>query len=385
MKITKFFALLGAVAFAFAACEPVVDNGGDNNGTQQGGIDDTDRPQPTGIITLTADKTTVEIGDIVTFTVTDAENQDVTSQANIYDAELTVVKDGKWTAATTGVYEFFATVGSENSNYVKVSVMAKVPEIPENPEPENLAFNHRAILVDFTGVNCGYCPDMVDELIKLHGTSWVKHYNEVTNHGLADRLTNGDPAKSAAATTMCNFYGSRVKGLPTLIMNFNGQGINRNYNSMASTLQSYIQLDGADVGISMAVSGDSEVVYYSSEIKAAKTNEYRATAWLLESDIYSPNQAGATKPEHKIYDFAIRNGLNITRSDISGEDLGTIEEGKSVEYSRAIEITSNSWKVDNCGVLVIVSAKDKNGKWEVVNSAYCPVNDSKAFEFVTAE
>lgn len=383
MKITKFFALLGAVAFAFAACEPVVDNGGDNNGTQQGGNDDTDRPQPTGSITLTADKTSVEIGGIVTFTVTDAENQDVTSQANIYDADLNVVEGGKWTAATTGVYEFFATVGSENSNYVKISVMADVPEIPENPEPENLAFNHRAILVDFTGVGCGYCPYMVDELIKLEKTSWHAHFNEVTCH--AGQFAGGDPAASAAATSLLSFYGARVQGYPTLIMNFNGQGISRDYNAMARALQGYIQLDGADVGISMAVSGDSEVVYFSSEIKAAKTNEYRATAWLLESGIYSPNQANATKPEHKIYDFAIRNGLNITRSDISGEDLGTIEEGKSVEYSRGIDVTSKGWEVENCGVLVIVSAKDKNGKWEVVNSAYCPVNDSKAFEFVTAE
>ena len=383
MKITKFFALLGAVAFAFAACEPVVDNGGDNNGTQQGGNDDTDRPQPTGSITLTADKTSVEIGGIVTFTVTDAENQDVTSQANIYDADLNVVEGGKWTAATTGVYEFFATVGSENSNYVKISVMADVPEIPENPEPENLAFNHRAILVDFTGVGCGYCPYMVDELIKLEKTSWHAHFNEVTCH--AGQFAGGDPAASAAATSLLSFYGARVQGYPTLIMNFNGQGISRDYNAMARALQGYIQLDGADVGISMAVSGDSEVVYFSSEIKAAKTNEYRATAWLLESGIYSPNQANATKPEHKIYDFAIRNGLNITRSDISGEDLGTIEEGKSVEYSRGIDVTSKGWDVENCGVLVIVSAKDKNGKWEVVNSAYCPVNDSKAFEFVTAE
>ena len=383
MKITKFFALLGAVAFAFAACEPVVDNGGDNNGTQQGGTDDPERPEPTGNITLTADKTSVEIGGIVTFTVTDAENQDVTSQANIYDADLTVVKDGKWTAATTGVYEFFATVGSENSNYVKISVMAKVPEIPENPEPENLAFNHRAILVDFTGVKCGYCPDMVDKLIKWEKTSWHAHFNEVTCH--AGDFAGGDPAASAAATSLLSFYGARVKGYPTLIMNYNGQGISRDYNAMAATLQSYIQKDGADVGISMAVSGDSEVVYFASEIKAAKTNEYRATAWLLESGIYSPKQANATKPEHKIYDFAIRNGLNITRSDISGEDLGTIEEGKSVEYSRGIDVTSKGWEVENCGVLVIVSAKDKNGKWEVVNSAYCPVNESKAFEFVTAE
>jgi thiol-disulfide isomerase/thioredoxin len=261
--------------------------------------------------------------------------------------------------------------------------MAEVPEIPENPEPENLAFNHRAILVDFTGVNCGFCPKMIDELIKLEKTSWGSHFNEVTCH--AGDFASGDPANSAAANSLNQYYGGRISGYPTLIMNFNGTGINRDYNAMAATLQGYIQLDGADVGISMAVCGDSENVYFASEIKAAKTNEYRATAWLLESDIYSPKQSGATKPEHYIYDFAIRNGLNITRSDISGEDLGTIEEGKSVEYSRAIEITSNSWKVDNCGVLVIVSAKDKNGKWEVVNSAYCPVNESKAFEFVTAE
>ncbi|MBR5854025.1 MAG: Omp28-related outer membrane protein [Alistipes sp.] len=382
MKITKFFALLGAVAFAFAACEQV-NNGGDNNGPQQGGTDGPDRPEPTGSITLSADKLSVAVGEVVTFTVTDAENQDVTSQANIYDAELNVVKSGQWTAATTGVYEFFATVGSENSNYVKVSVMAEVPEIPENPEPENLAFNHRAILVDFTGVNCGFCPDMIDELIKLEKTSWGPHFNEVTCH--AGTYAGGDPANSAAANSLNQYYGGRISGYPTLIMNFNGTGISRDYNAMASTLQGYIQLDGADVGISMAVCGDSENVYFASEIKAAKTNEYRATAWLLESDIYSPNQSGATKPEHYIYDFAIRNGLNITRSDISGEDLGTIEAGKSVEYSRTLGITSKTWVADNLGVIVIVSAKDKNNRWEVVNSLYCPVNESKAFEFVTAE
>lgn len=382
MKITKFFAFLGAVAFAFAACEPV-NNGGDNNGPQQGGTDDPGRPEPTGSITLSADKLSVAVGEVVTFTVTDAENQDVTSLANIYDADLNVVKSGQWTATTTGVYEFFATVGSENSNYVKVSVMAEVPEIPENPEPENLAFNHRAILVDFTGVNCGFCPDMIDELIKLEKTSWEPHFNEVTCH--AGTYAAGDPAASAAASSLLSFYGGRVNGFPTLIMNYNGQGISRDYNTMAATLQGYIQLDGADVGISMAVCGDSENVYFASEIKAAKTNEYRATAWLLESDIYSPNQSGATKPEHKIYDFAIRNGLNITRSDISGEDLGTIEAGKSVEYSRTLDITSKTWATDNLGVIVIVSAKDKNNRWEVVNSLYCPVNESKPFEFVTAE
>ena len=379
MKFTKFFALLGAAALAFAACDPV-DNGGTNNGNNNGSNDGGKLPTPTGNITLSADKTSIEVGEVVTFTVVDAENQDVTSQANIYDNDLNLVKDAKFTATTTGSFEFFATLGKENSNYIKVTVMAEVPVLPENPEPENLAFNHRAVLVDHTGVNCGFCPDMIDKLNALHKTSWGTHYNEVTCH--AGDYASGDPANSAAANTLNQYYGNKIAGYPSLVLNFNGRYIYRDTNDMAAALQSYIKLEGADAGIAVSVTGDSNGVYFASEVKAAVTAEYRATAWLLESDIYSPNQSGATKPEHKIYDYAIRNGLNITRTDLSGEDLGTIEAGKSVVYSGTLGVTSKKWIVENCGVLVIVSAKDNNGRWEVVNSLYCPVNESKPFEFI---
>lgn len=376
MKFTKFFALLGAAALAFTACDPV-----DNGGTNIGSDDDGGKlPTPTGNITLSADKTSIEVGEVVTFTVVDAENQDVTSQANIYDNDLNLVKDAKFTATTTGSFEFFATLGKENSNYIKVTVMAEVPVLPENPEPENLAFNHRAVLVDHTGVYCGYCPFMIDALGKLAKTTWHEHYNEVTCH--AGSYATGDPANSAAANTMNQYYSNNISGYPTLCVNFHGRSVSYDENAMAAALQSYIKLEGADAGIAVSVTGDSDGVYFASEIKAAVTAEYRATAWLLESDIYSPNQAGATKPEHYIYDYAIRNGLNISRTDLSGEDLGTIEAGKSVVYSGTLDVTSKKWIIENCGVLVIVSAKDNNGRWEVVNSLYCPVNESKPFEFI---
>ena len=33
-------------------------------------------------------------------------------------------------------------------------------------------------------------------------------------------------------------------------------------------------------------------------------------------------------------------------------------------------------------VVVVVSAKDENDRWEVVNSACCPLNESKPFEYL---
>ena len=40
------------------------------------------------------------------------------------------------------------------------------------------------------------------------------------------------------------------------------------------------------------------------------------------------------------------------------------------------------WKYENMGVLVIVSAKDANGGWEVVNTAKCQVGETKMFEYL---
>jgi hypothetical protein len=47
-----------------------------------------------------------------------------------------------------------------------------------------------------------------------------------------------------------------------------------------------------------------------------------------------------------------------------------------------LPITGTEWNSENMGVLVIVSAKDENGRWEVANTAYCPVGETKVYEYV---
>lgn len=375
MKISKFFALLCAAAtFAFVGCEPV-DGPEDQKPTPE-------PPTTTGSITLSADKTTIALGDTVKFTVMQ-EGVDVTAAATIYDPSMNKLANGEFVAEATGTYSFFATKGGESSNYVYVTVMASVPTLPEDTDVANTKFNHRILLVDHTGINCPNCPLMTDNLRAFHKTEWVNNYNEVTCH--AGGYAGGDPANSPAANVVNQFYSP--SGYPTLNLNFYSGNVPNYYTDtfvvkMDEEFKKLIKKDGADAGIAVAVTGDSEMVYATVSVKAAVEQEYKVTAWLLESKIYG-NQSGASEDYHKIYNYALRNvGGSYSRADISGDSVGVIKVGECAETGFELPITSSKWKVENMDVLIIVSAKDKTKRWEVVNTALCPVNSTVGYEYL---
>lgn len=376
MKLTKFFAFaLAALAFVGCGGDEPADNGGNT-------------PKPTGNITLKASETAVTVGTTITFTVTDSDGQDVTAAAQIYDPDFNELTNKKFTTTETGTFEFFATCENEYSNTVVIRVMAEMPNTPEDMEPENYSFNHRAVMVDHTAVNCGYCPWMTDYLIQYALTPNHKHYNEVTCH--AGSLASGDPAASSAATALMNYHSTYFDfGNPTLIFNFKtGEvGNSSSYGTVKSDidklLAGYIKKDGADVGIAMTVEGDEDKLLCAAEIKVAVDGEYFVNAWLLESDIYSPNQNGATKDEHKWYNYALRNfSEEVTKTNIAGVAIGTLKAGDKYTYGCELNITSTKWNWENMGALVVVSAKDDKGRIEVVNSAYCPVGEELPYEYL---
>lgn len=375
MKISKFFALLCAAAtFAFVGCEPV-DGTEDKKPTP-------DQPTTTGSITLSADKTTIALGDTVKFTVMQ-EGVDVTAAATIYDPSMNKLANGEFVAEATGTYSFFATKGGESSNYVYVTVMASVPTLPEDTDVANTKFNHRILVIDHTGINCPNCPLMTDNLRAFHKTEWANNYNEVTCH--AGGYAGGDPANSPAANVVNQFYSP--SGYPTLNLNFYSGNVPNYYTDtfvvkMGEEFTKLIKKDGADAGIAVAVTGDSEMVYATVSVKAAVEQEYKVTAWLLESKIYG-NQSGASEDYHKIYNYALRNvGGSYSRADISGDSVGVIKVGEYAETGFELPITSTKWKVENMDVLIIVSAKDKTKRWEVVNTALCPVNSTVGYEYL---
>lgn len=380
MKIAKFFALLGAVA-AFAACEPV-----DNN-------EPTPPVNTTGSIKLQVSAAAVAIGDEIEFTVLQ-EGQDVTALSTIYMNGSNGIEslDGyKYKATVTGSYTFFATKDAETSAYISVIVMAEVPDFPVDTDPTNTKFNHRVMILDHTGAGCGYCPLVTAALHHIEATDLKKNYNEVTCHGGGYASPTSDPGWSAAAEKIDD-YTPGISGYPHVRANFTNGNL-KNYGVPASfeaevrsLFNRIIKTNGADVGIAMNVIGDAQNVYAAASIKAAVTNEYKVVAWLLENKIVNKGQANYEGPYDDyiyVYNHAVRQiSGNYSSANVLGESIGTLEAGDTFNTAFQLPIISTKWNTDNMEVIILVSAKNAQGKWDIVNTAVCPVGEQITFEYL---
>lgn len=345
------------------------------------GNDPNDEPNvdPSEII-LSADKTSVEVGEVITFTVKEVSGKNVTATATIYDLDYNVVSNAKYKADTEGTFKFFATRNGYTSN----TLIIKVGNGVDNPEqPEEGAFLHKVLLIDHTAMGCGYCPNAIDNLRKLaNQTSWGPYYNEVSCH--AGRLAGNDPAGSQAATMLNEFQGSNglINGYPTIAVNLFRSAKNYTYTTIASVLSEVVKKDGADVGISLSVEKGSSKVICSAQIKAAVSNEYKVNAWLLENNIYSPDQNGATEEYHRYYNHALRaTSESVSYVDFSGKSLGMIYMGETRDYNCEIPVQS-SWEMNNLEVLIVVTARNGSNQWDVVNTAVCGVGQTTPFAYV---
>lgn len=332
------------------------------------------------VLTLTADKNKVSVGNAVTFKVTDELGRDLTKSAQIYDAELNKV-DSVFTLKKAGRYTFFATVGVSTSNNVNVVVLAQMPQVSADPNPSNLAFHHKMLVIKHGGVDCYACPSAIEELHKLAETQWKEYYNLVDNH--AGGFANSDPANSKAAEALYDFQlDYLVSGFPKVIVDFYTKLNSYLCKSIVEVIESRVKMDGAEVGITMAVDGDPENVYCAAQIKSAVSQEYKVNAWLLESDIYSPYQKGASKDFY--YDYALRDMSSVENGkyDVTGTSIGIIEAGSTCDFAVELPITSSKWNVENMGVVIVVSALNEKNRWEIVNTAYCPMSKSLVYRYV---
>ena len=362
MKLTKFFALALA-ALAFVGCDSTDTPGG-------GGSD-----KPTGDAVLTANNNSVEVNTPIEFTVTAADGTDLTAEAVIYDKSHDyVVVENPFTPTFDGDFEFYAVIGSIITNTVKVSVVPTIPALPEDAQPENTVFNHRILLVDHTGNTCGYCPQMMKALETVSKTG---DYHSKYYEAMAHTYSNGDPAFSGAASVVSNHHG--VNSYPTLTYNFY-HSTQSSYNDahIMGQIDALWKAEGADAGIAAAASLASTSVIVNAEVKAAVANDYRITAWLLEDGIYA-KQTNATEEWMNTHDNAIRQ--RVSSDDITGVDLGTIAAGETKSTALTLNIVGNKWNRDNLKVMVIVSAKNEKGQFEVANVAICPMNDVVTYDY----
>ena len=243
-------------------------------------------------------------------------------------------------------------------------------------------YNHRVLILDHTGSWCGYCPIAADDLHALANSSYASCYSEVTVHGSGSY----DPAYSQAAYIVDEFYDP--SGYPYLYLNFYGGNISHSSSissfvntTMAGIFASCRKESGADVGIAIKTQKQNSSLYIDIDVKSAKKQKYYVNAWVLENNIWSPNQANATSDIHKTYNHALRYiAGRYSTTYLAGDLLGELDVDMVGEKSYTVSIDSG-WNANNLEVLVIVSAPIGNDKYEVVNTAVCPINSTKDYEY----
>ena len=119
-------------------------------------------------------------------------------------------------------------------------------------------------------------------------------------------------------------------------------------------------------------------IVLNATVKAAQTAEFRIGAWLLEDGIYA-KQTNGTEEWMNTHDNAIRQ--RVDSESLSGLDLGSLAAGEKKDAAMSLKISSTKWNRDNFKVMVIVSAKNAKGQFDVANVAICPMNDVVAYDY----
>lgn len=332
--------------------------------------------------TADADQLRSDGVDAVTFnvSVTDAEGavHDVTEHAEIYlSFEKKPLSSNKFTTDKEGEYVFYAVYGLKVSEDIMITAINDVPELPADPSVDNLSFRHRMLLVQHTGATCSNCPRMMESLKTL---SQDASYNGLYHHVASHSYNGGeaDAAYSEAARDLSMAYN--LTGLyPMLTFNLTSTSTGTDLQEIRAQIDA-LKKDKADVGIaaSSKISGDDVLV--NVEVKAAQANNYRVAAWLLEDGIYSI-QSGMSESWHNTHDNALRYAAGkASQLSFVGDKLGALKEGEKAGKVFVLPV-EDAWVAENCEVLILVTAPDANGNYDVVNCALCQIGEAVTYDY----
>ena len=338
--------------------------------------------------TLTVDKSLVKSGEQVTFTVT-YEGEDVTASSTIHANYTNEEVSNPYTTTGSGDFSFYAKYNGIKSKICSVTVTpAYAPEFPEDSNPESYDFNQRILMVDHTGLGCGYCPYMKEAIKEAENNA---NYKDKFNVVYAYSYSSSEVCYTSASKTLFNYYqnicstskiGMYLTGYPSITLNYNHNTAG-NYNMVQSQINEVWDANPtASIALAAKIEGDKIVV--SASVKSSKTQNVKLSLWVLEDDI-TATQSNATASWMHNHHSVMRDApTTVSSTDISGVDFGYIEANSTM--SRVMEFdlfAASSWKVENFKVIAIISAPSEkyDNKYEVVNTAMCEMGSSIGFDY----
>lgn len=273
-----------------------------------------------------------------------------------------------------GVFEFYAMVGTKNSDYdnpLRITVTEQaVPKAPADPQPENLNFHRRSLLMQYTGTGCGWCPEMIYAIRQLYldeDTADKFVLAAIHNYGSAN-----DPMQIEKPYSNLGNMMMPGVGWPQTITDFYVANDIRDQAILKATfLQAQTTL-GTQAGISVATTYSNGSVVALVRVKANTENDFRVGAWLVEDDVVAEqaNNSANTYPyseeDFNTHEAAVRIAdSNRSSSNFTGYDLGTLKAGEYGDYLFTMTV-KDGWVADNCRLVVFATSK-VDGSYYVTN------------------
>lgn len=280
---------------------------------------------------------------------------------------------------TTGSFSFYVTYNiTESTKNSPVIVQVNndaIPDRPADPNEASTSFKRRAMVMQFTGTACGFCPYIIEPLETMAADA---AYKDKFTWAAIHTFNSDDPAKpsnSADEQKLPSIYG--ISGYPTVLVDI-GTMVGNSNNNIALNLanlkkavdNSVANAASAGIAAAMTLDENNRVVTARVSVKAKDAKVYRVGMWLIEDKIAAAQNGSSTIKSH---DNAVRY---VARgADGSADYVGypinegkTLNAGQIADYVFSINISDQSIKLANCQLLIFVTTSTGNS-YTVVNSA----------------
>lgn len=333
-------------------------------GSTGGGTTAPPPPPVARSIKVSLDKSQI-LGDnweTVTATVTDENNNDVTSSSTFYVNNASISGNAFWTGIP-GTYQVKASRSGVSSPVVTLTVA----------DPGPSPFSQKMIVEDYTGTWCGHCPRVG---IKLEDYVTNGHPNciVISNHG-----PSNDPFTFSSHGTLANSFG--VDSYPSV-------WIDRDFKWS----ENIAQLDGQFInrrpplGLALQTVVTGPTINVTAKVKFDVTTavNLRLVAYLLEDGQSYPqvnyNYYNLPNPINGY----VHNGiLRKTALDLFGDAIPTASQVKGMTYEKSFSVSASGYDISRCRILVFVTQGANNqGRKEkvVVNAQVVKAGLNKDFD-----
>jgi thiol-disulfide isomerase/thioredoxin len=344
------------VAFTVLSC---------SKGGSGGGGGGTTPPPPTGTLKVVIDKATIPADnwETVNVTVTDQNNNDVTTSSSIYLGNLLMNGNTIFTK-TPGTYQIKATRSGLTSPDVSLTAT--------NPGPS--PFSQKIIVEDFTGTWCGHCPRVG---IKLEEYVNAGHPNciVISNHGPSnDPYTFSNHAALASVFNADGYY-------PTVYVDRDFK-----WSENLSQLDQQFTNRRAPLGVAIQTSLTGNLVNVTAKVKfdVNTSVNLRVVAYLLQDgQVYPQVNYGYYSLPNPIPGYVHNGILRRTGTDLFGDDIPTASQTKGNIYQKTFALDATGYNVNQCRVVVfVVQGANNQGRKEkvVINAQVVKAGLTKDFD-----